>query len=137
MEKNLVNTILANEALENGRMLTVDRQDGYMVAQGGFGDDATGHHHGFLVGQGNGMAILDGMESGAQAGKTYDGGQDKVDRRHFHEVDNSFLAGIDFDATGLECLADKGILTFVGNSHGIGFELKGLPDKHIGIAAST
>ena len=88
---------LADEALEDGRVLAVDGQYGHAVAQGGGGDDAAGHHHGLLVGQGYGLAVLDGTQRGPQAGETYDGGQHHVDGVHLHEVDHGWRSGKDLD----------------------------------------
>ena len=136
-EKNLVDTVLADEALEDGRVLAVDRQNRYPMAQSGGGDDAAGHHHGLLVGQSNSMAMLDGTEGGTQTRETHDGRQNKVDGGHLHEVGNGGLSCVYFDTVGLKGVADKLVFALVGNGYRIGVELHSLLNEQVGIATGT
>lgn len=127
----------AHEALEDGRMFGVDRQDGHVVACSGIGDYLSGHNHGLLVGQGNGFVVFDGTEGGAEAGKTHNGGQHKVDGVHLHEVGNGVHASEDFYIVRGKGILHLLVFVGVGNGHSVGVEFQGLLYKQVGVATSA
>ena len=65
-EKDFLDLIvsLTHDALENGGVLTVDRDDGCMVLLGQLTDQFSGHHQCFLVGKADFLAGFDGMDGG-------------------------------------------------------------------------
>lgn len=119
----------AYQALEDGGVFGVDREDGHVVAGCGLGDDGSGHYHGLLVGEGDGFVVFDGTEGGPQAGKAYDGGQNEVDGVHLHEVGDGVHAGEDFDVVGVEGIEHLLVFGGVGDGHDVGVEFEGLLDE--------
>ena len=114
----------AHEALEDGRVFRVDRQDGDIVAGGGIGDYLSGYHHSLLIGQGNGFMVFDGAKGGAEAGKSHDGGQHHVDRVHLHKVGDGVHACKDLNIVRGESLLHLLIFVLVGNGHSVGVKFQ-------------
>ena len=66
------------EGLEDGGVLAVDGDDFGVVAASQVHNQVAGHDQGFLVGQGEAFAALDGGQSGGEAGGADHGGEDDV-----------------------------------------------------------
>ena len=119
--------ILTDETLEDGRVLTIDRQDGGVVLLGQLQDQFTGNHQCLLVGETNRLTCLDGMDGGVQTGETDHGSKHHVDRTCLHNLVECLGTGIHFDVGQVAHQRLQLIVTlFVGNHDGGGLELVGL-----------
>ena len=81
--------------------------------------------------------VFDGTEGGAEAGKTHNGGQHKVDGVHFHEVGNGVHASEDFYIVRGKGILHLLVFVGVGNGHSVGVEFQGLLYEQVGVAASA
>ena len=104
-----------------------------MVLLGQLQDQLAGHHQCLLVGQGNGLACLDGAERGTQACKTHQGREHHVHRLHLHHLTQGVGAGIYLYGLVLQCLTHVFVAALVGNDHTGGLELPCLSDEQVGL----
>ena len=81
---------LAVQALEDGRMLAVHRQDLNPVGLGLAHDRLAGHHQDFLGGHGDVLAGPDGGQGGFQTGRAHDGNENNVRLRQRSQSDQGF-----------------------------------------------
>ena len=112
---------LAHQALEYGRVLAVNRDDGCTVLRREFIDQLSSHHQCLFVGQTDFLARLDGLDGRCQTGKSHHGRQHHVDGFSLHHVADGPASGIHLDERLVgqqlfQCL----IFLFVGNDHGRG-----------------
>ena len=66
------------QALEDGRMLGIYREDGGVAGPGPLHHQGSGSYQGLLVGQGDDLARLDGRQGGAQAAESNHGSNDDI-----------------------------------------------------------
>ena len=123
----------AHEALEDGAVLAIDGQQRHLVLQAEAGDEFAGHNERLLVGQGDGLACLDGADGGAQTAEAHKGRQHDVHRPHLHHLAEGVGSRIDLYRFVLQGLADVVVLAFVGDDHALGPELLGLPDEQVSV----
>ena len=116
-EQNLLNFVvaLAHDALENGRVLAVDGQDGCVIFVGQLANQFTGYDQRLLVGQANLLAGLDGMNGGRESGKSHHGGEYHVDRLCLYYFVECLLSGIDFHIGVGQCFFQLFVVGLVGN----------------------
>ena len=126
----------AHEALEDGAVLAIDGQQRHLVLQAEAGDEFAGHDERLLVGQGDGLARLDGADGGAQTAEAHKGRQHDVHRPHLHHLAEGIGSRIDLYRFVLQGLADVVVLALVGNHHARGLIRLGLPDEQVGIPSS-
>ena len=77
---------LAGKALEDCRVLRVDRQDWCTVLNCQLVYQLAGNNHCLFVGEGNGLACLYGIDCGAQARETDHCGNHNVNGLRFHNL---------------------------------------------------
>lgn len=88
----------AAETLVDGIVLAIDGQERLALAAGFGGDEFAGHNQTFLIGQADGFASFDGLESGFEAGDADDGADDEIDIGMGGDADGSGCAVEDFGA---------------------------------------
>ena len=86
----------ALQALEDGGVLTVHRQDTDAVLAGGLGDQLTAGDQGLLVGEGDGLPRLDGVHGGHESRNADDGIEDGIGLRVGGTFADAADAGEDF-----------------------------------------
>ena len=96
-QENLLHgvVILAHQALEDSRVLAIDRQDRRVELVCQLTYQLASHHQRLLVGQGNRLVGLDSMDGGRKSGKAYHGGQYHVDGHGLYNLVESLCSGID------------------------------------------
>ena len=119
--------VLAHQTLEDGRVLAVNGQDGGVVLRGQVANQLASHHQRLLVGQGNGLVGLDGMDGGRQTGEAYHGRQHDVDGAGLHDLVQSLRTGIHLHVGQVAHQPLQLVVaSLVGNDNGGGFETVGL-----------
>ena len=68
---------IQRQALEDGRVFRIDRQQGRPALAHRVHEEGTAHHQGLLVGQHQALAGAGGSQAGRQAGCADDGGHDQ------------------------------------------------------------
>ena len=119
----------ACQALEHGRMLGVDREDGGAVHPCQLVDEFSGHHQCLFVGQGNGLSGSDGVHRGAQSGIAHHGSEYHVDGCILYNLAEGVFTGIDLDGQVCQGFLQAGIVCFVGYHYGFRAELVCLFDE--------
>ena len=131
VRNDLFDGIVQLQALENGRMFRIDRKNGDTVLQRQFVDNFTGDDHGFLVGQSDGLASLDGPHRGQQTGIADHGSQYDVDGFRFDNLSNGVHAGIDFDGEVFQRLLQLGVQILVADDDRFGHKFPSLLDEQV------
>ena len=137
-EKDFLHAILevAHEALQDGGVLTVYGQEGNLFFSDGVHDVFARHYECFLVGQGDGLAGLNGADGGTQSRKADHGCQDHIHGVHLHHIADGLATRIYLDGQVGECFAHLFVLLFVGNDNGVGLKFAGLLNEQVGIVSS-
>ena len=132
-EDNLVDGVvpLAYQALEDGRVLRVDGNNGGVVFERELFDEVARHNQGLLVGQGYGLVNLDGADGRSQPRVAHHGGNHDVDGGSLDDLGYGLVAGIDLDGILLQGLFQPGVVGLVGNDYRVGVESFGLFDKQL------
>ena len=117
---------LADEALEQRRVLRVDRDDDGAGPRGGGLDERAGHDERLLVGEGDRLAGLGGRERGAEAGGPDDGRDHDVDLGRLGELTDGVGAGGDLDVGVGEGVAEVPEAGLVGDHGALGTNAAGL-----------
>ena len=121
---------LADEALEDGRVLAVNGQDGHVVLLGELADEFSGDDERLLVGQAYLLAGPDGMDGGLKAGEADHRREHHVDGVGLDDVAEGAGTGVDLDVGPVgEQGAELVVAVFVGDDHCGGVELVGLLGK--------
>lgn len=89
--------ILAHQALEDSAMFAIHREDRRMILLSQLADEFTCHNEGFLIGQTDFLAGLDGMDGWFQSREAHHRGKHHVDRISLHDVAESLCTCIDLD----------------------------------------
>ena len=84
--------IAAFEALENGVVLAVDREDVQAARRRGAHDDLAGHHQDFLAGDGQVFSGFERSERRTESARADDGDQDDIRFRVGDEIDEAVFA---------------------------------------------
>ena len=111
---------LALQTLEYGGMLGIDREDPGMVASGGSRHNLAGGHEGFLVGQRDGLAALQGVEHGHKAAVTHHRAHHYVVVKMPCGFGNGLGARRRSDARTMQGIAQRGECRFVAYHHKVG-----------------
>ena len=108
----------AYQTLEDGRVLTVDGQDGHMVLLSQLADELTSHDECLLVGQTYLLPCTDGMDGWLQTRKAHHGCEHHVDGAGLHDVAESLCSGINLDVGAVaEQRLQFVVALLVGNDH--------------------
>ena len=98
-----------------------------MILLGQLQDELAGHDERLLVGQGDGLACLDGMDGGREAGEADHGGEHHVDGACLHDFVEGTRSGIHFHVGQVvHEAAQLVVVLLVGDDDGGGAELMGL-----------
>src|SRR5579875_1259176 len=85
----------AAQALVNGAVFAVNRQDGNATAASQGHEERAGDNQGFLVGEGQAAALIEGGMNGGEAGDAHGGGYDHGGAAAGGGFDEAFRAGDD------------------------------------------
>src|SRR5689334_21055757 len=123
----------AHQALENGRMLGIDRVyiDTFLLSQ--VRHQFPGYYQGFLVGQGNSLACPDGPNSWLEARIPYQCSQYKVNAIHLHHRSEGIQASVYFNTEWIKRREYLVIQVFVANDYHVRPESNALFDEQIGV----
>ena len=128
-EQDLVDrvTVLADETLEDGRVLAVDGQDGHVILLCQLQDELAGHDQRLLVGKGDGLAGTDGMNRRRKACKAHHRRENHVDGLGLHNLVEGPCAGIYLHVGQvLHQVSEPLVVGLVGDDHGGRLPLVGL-----------
>ena len=118
---------LAHNALEDGRVLTVDRQDGHTMLLSQLADEFACHDQRLFVGQTDFLTGFDGVDRRREARESDHRREYHVDGFGLDNLVDSFAAGIDLNVGQVvQCFAEWLVVLFVGNHHGCRLEASGL-----------
>ena len=126
--------MFAGQALENGRMFRVDRNDRSPVFGGQPGDDLSGHDQALLVGQRDFFAVFQRADRREQPAVTDQGHDDRVDLFRADDLFERIAARVYFDRMVRQRVSHGGIMSFVGDHHVVGGEFDGLFDQLFPVA---
>ena len=85
--------LTGGQALEDGRVLAVHRQDGHARRTRRGHDDRAGHHQRFLVGDGQGRPALDGRQRRGQARRAHHAREQNVRPAEANQLGHGLRAG--------------------------------------------
>ena len=125
----------AEQALEDGGVFGVDRQDGAAVFARGLRDDGAGGHEGLFVGEGHDLAGPEGGEGGPQAAEPDHGADDDVHAVHADQVAEAVDAGPDLGPAGLQDVCEGLVAGFVADDDVGRVKLDGLLGEQVHAAA--
>ena len=127
----------AAQALVDGIVFAVDRQQRFALAAGFGGDQFARRDQAFLVGQPNGLAGLDGFVSGFESGHADNGADHKINVGMSSHIDGSGGAVYDFDIPFVPevCKRERRISGIDCGGHGnqLGFPAPGLLESDVNI----
>ena len=110
-------------------MLRVDREDGRSVLAGQRHHEASCGHKGFLIGQGDGLAGLDGGDGGLQPAESDHRGEHDVDLRVLEQFADGVDAGKYLYIKWIESSGHFVVEVRVADDHARGVETAGLLDE--------
>ena len=130
-------THFAHQALEDGAVLAIDRQQRHLVLQAKLRDEFASHNEGLFVGEGDGFASLDGTDGGTQSAEAHKGSQHDIHRLHLHHLAQGVGSRIDLYRLVLQGFLYVVVLVLVCYDDALRLVFLSLLDEQVGLRVGS